>query len=358
MSLMPHDPFGLKPGCCLEPGADKKHPAIKVPRDYQPANSWPYHVEDGDSWLSLTGDNLEAAKELIKFNFNTNHPPYVNWYLRNYVGCTKRTADRFNYCFSSQDRKTHVTQRAGVVYFPNEPIKGGELEAGPIGGNAHNLRFQCHFYADSLLADEIEAILIAAESAVTGGAGHQMKKKLARWVRKTGKIAGKITSKVLGAIGAVYKCHGVLICDVVGVPEGMYAWTFGGYLAGKDIPFTGDGPQYSTNFGKEVRYNLNVLEPRREWAGKEVSFTLGRSSAAIRVHRALWGRISDDYRPFPTYETPNTDMTISMPLVGKGPIGLATTPPGLWMNLKPFGRLADISAADMLLKILSKEFEY
>jgi hypothetical protein len=352
------DPFALKPGCCVEPGTDKNHPAIKVHRDYQPLDSHPYYVTDDDNWLALTNNNLQAARKLIKFNFNTNHEPYVNWYLRHYVGCTRRTLDHKNYRFSTNDRHTGVSKRAGIVFFPNDPIFGDDTHAAPIGYNPQNLRFQSHFFADSLLADEIEAIAALAKGAVIGGATHQMEKKLADWLKTTLKWTGEIGSNILSAIGAIYKCYGVLLCDVVDADGSLYAWTFRGYLVGKDIPFTGDGPQYSTNFSEKVCYNLNVLEPRVEWNGKEISFTFSRTSAAIRVHRALWKRISPDYQPFPTYQTPNTDMTISMPLIVKGPLGLATTPPGLWMTLKPFGRLADLSASQLVLKIISKDFEF
>jgi hypothetical protein len=49
--------------------------------------------------------------DLIRFNFKTNNPDEVNWYLRRNVGCNVPTPDGFNWTFSS-------SASPGIIYLP------------------------------------------------------------------------------------------------------------------------------------------------------------------------------------------------------------------------------------------------
>lgn len=88
--------------------------------------SWPrsgrqYRVKDGDDWYRVARRHKVDVRALIRHNFGTTHPPTVNWYLREYVGCNKATRDGNNWMFSS-------SARPGIVYIPTPGGSGGGLE--------------------------------------------------------------------------------------------------------------------------------------------------------------------------------------------------------------------------------------
>ena len=94
-------------------------PAMEVGRQ-APARSVAYRVQDGDSWQSLATQWGVDVWSLINFNFRTYDPKVVNWYLQEYVGCVKPTADKRNWCFSS-------AAVPGIIYRPLEkpaPLPG------------------------------------------------------------------------------------------------------------------------------------------------------------------------------------------------------------------------------------------
>lgn len=95
---------------------------------FRPAGGSPYTVQDGDSWNSLAARWGVDAKKLVYFNFQTNDPAEVNWYLSHFTGCNKPTPDGYNWTFSS-------SAKPGVIYRP--PIQGDEevITAGPGGQN-------------------------------------------------------------------------------------------------------------------------------------------------------------------------------------------------------------------------------
>lgn len=92
-------------------------PASPVARDYRPAGGERYKVKDDDSWVALARKKGMGPWELIRYNYpglpsdEQRAAPEVNWYLQEYVGCTKLTADRKNYCFSS-------TSSPGQIWLP------------------------------------------------------------------------------------------------------------------------------------------------------------------------------------------------------------------------------------------------
>jgi hypothetical protein len=92
-----------------------RKPAKPVDRSYKPPGGIPYKVTDKDSWVTLAQRNGLDPWALIRFNYpnlpanNSEAALEVNWYLQEYVKCTKVTADGKNYMFSSS---------AGVVFLP------------------------------------------------------------------------------------------------------------------------------------------------------------------------------------------------------------------------------------------------
>jgi hypothetical protein len=94
-----------------------RRPASPVARDYRPAGGETRKVTDRDSWVSLAREKGMTPWELIRYNYpglpaNEHEAAReVNWYLQEYVGCTKLTADQKNYCFSS-------SANPGMVWLP------------------------------------------------------------------------------------------------------------------------------------------------------------------------------------------------------------------------------------------------
>jgi hypothetical protein len=89
---------------------NETEPKPRVPPDYAKAG-FPYQVKDGESWKSIAAVHELDVKYLIRFNFKTNVPEEVNWYLRHYVGCDQTTPDQHNYIFSS-------SAKPGIIYVP------------------------------------------------------------------------------------------------------------------------------------------------------------------------------------------------------------------------------------------------
>jgi hypothetical protein len=101
----------------------------KVPVAFPPANHLrAYQVRDGDNWWTLQKQfGLKDPWSLIRYNFRTDDPAEVNWYLREYVGCVLTTPDGKNYRFSS-------TAKPGLLYLPRHNFKHGRGGGGLGGG--------------------------------------------------------------------------------------------------------------------------------------------------------------------------------------------------------------------------------
>jgi LysM domain-containing protein len=70
-----------------------------------------HKVKKGESIDSLAKANGLTWQELSKFNWGTSVPDEINEHLRDEVGCTKRTADGYNYMFDESDDP-------GIVFIP------------------------------------------------------------------------------------------------------------------------------------------------------------------------------------------------------------------------------------------------
>jgi hypothetical protein len=103
----------------LPPHCEMKPPAPVGP-EYKPVDAVEYPVRDGDDWARVAA-GLMDAQSLIEFNFQTSNPAHVNWYLHNYVGCTRVSHDGCNFSFSSTDKRSTWTPRPGIVYVPGPP---------------------------------------------------------------------------------------------------------------------------------------------------------------------------------------------------------------------------------------------
>ena len=75
------------------------------------ANVKEHKVKKGESILSLAKANGMQWQELAIFNWGTSVPDEINVHLRDEVGCTKKTADGFNYMFDDSDDP-------GIMYIP------------------------------------------------------------------------------------------------------------------------------------------------------------------------------------------------------------------------------------------------
>jgi len=89
----------------------EKHPSNPLPRDYVPAGGIPYKVKTNDDLGSVARENGVPEHVLVMFNFATNDPAEINWYLRRNVGCVRATHDHKNWMFTSE-------ARPGIVYIP------------------------------------------------------------------------------------------------------------------------------------------------------------------------------------------------------------------------------------------------
>ena len=90
----------------------EKKPKALAPRKPQgPCFRYRVGRKKGESWVTIAEDFRLDPWRLIKFNFLTEDPDEVNWYLREYVGCKDMTQDRNNWKFSAR-------AEPGVIYVP------------------------------------------------------------------------------------------------------------------------------------------------------------------------------------------------------------------------------------------------
>jgi len=68
--------------------ANESEPDNPLPVDFVPEGSVETHrVSDGEDWASVAAQYNVKVDDLIYFNFHTNVPEEVNWYLRRNTGC-------------------------------------------------------------------------------------------------------------------------------------------------------------------------------------------------------------------------------------------------------------------------------
>lgn len=89
----------------------EKIPSNPLPRDYVPPHGIPYKVKTDDDLGSIARHHGVPEHVLVTFNFGTNDPAEINWYLRRNVGCLRATHDHKNWMFTSE-------ATPGIIYLP------------------------------------------------------------------------------------------------------------------------------------------------------------------------------------------------------------------------------------------------
>lgn len=121
-------------------------PASRAPWPPLPQNDsagrypepFPVSQDPKESFWTIAEKAGVDAKDLIRYNFLTNKPEEINWYLKNYVGCVNATADGKNYTFRGATYKPE--ENKGVIFVPRKaaikfdpaPIRVIRRKAGAI----------------------------------------------------------------------------------------------------------------------------------------------------------------------------------------------------------------------------------
>ncbi|MFN7937859.1 MAG: hypothetical protein U0R19_31305 [Bryobacteraceae bacterium] len=98
-------------------------PKPELPANYEPDDSAPIFVggfKGGlptDTWETVAAQYKMNVMELIKFNFKTNNPDEVNWYLKRRVGCRVPSGSGNNWTFRNAD--------PGRIFIPQLKIRFG-----------------------------------------------------------------------------------------------------------------------------------------------------------------------------------------------------------------------------------------
>jgi hypothetical protein len=102
--------------------ANESTPDNPLPVDFVPEGSVETHrVSDGEDWASVAAQYNVKVDDLIYFNFHTNIPEEVNWYLRRNTGCNVSNDGDLNWAFSS-------SADPGLIYIPPSEVIDMEPE--------------------------------------------------------------------------------------------------------------------------------------------------------------------------------------------------------------------------------------
>jgi len=107
--------------------ANEREPDDPLPANFEPEGFVEKHsVSDGEDWASVAAKYNVNVKDLIYFNFHTNIPEEVNWYLRRNTGCNVSKDGGRNWAFSS-------SADPGLIYIPpSEVIDMEPFEVPPV----------------------------------------------------------------------------------------------------------------------------------------------------------------------------------------------------------------------------------
>lgn len=102
--------------------ANESEPDNPLPVDFVPEGSVATHrVRDGEDWASVAAQYNVKVDDLIYFNFHTNVPEEVNWYLRRNTGCNVSDDGGLNWAFSS-------SADPGLIYIPPSEVADTKSE--------------------------------------------------------------------------------------------------------------------------------------------------------------------------------------------------------------------------------------
>ena len=106
--------------------ANESTPSDPLPEDFVPAGFVDKHrVADGEDWASVAKQYGVAVDALIYFNFHTNVPEEVNWYLLRNTGCDVSNDGGVNWAFSS-------SADPGIIYIPPAKVINMDPEDIPV----------------------------------------------------------------------------------------------------------------------------------------------------------------------------------------------------------------------------------
>jgi hypothetical protein len=138
--------------------ANESEPDNPLPVDFVPEGSVETHrVSDGEDWASVAAQYNVKVDDLIYFNFHTNVPEEVNWYLRRNVGCNVSNDDGLNWAFSS-------SADPGLIYIPASEVTEKEAEdvtpvaTGDTAANDSALRLTFSYNRESVTLDSIQTL--------------------------------------------------------------------------------------------------------------------------------------------------------------------------------------------------------
>jgi len=112
-----------KPPSCYDPSIEAE-PSPDRYKSHHPLNAVGFKVRSGDNLASLAQLAGMSAKALVEYNFLTTNSKTVNWYLRNYLGCSVPSPDRKSYSFSGNDNP-------GILEFPPQAFQKLIAAVGP-----------------------------------------------------------------------------------------------------------------------------------------------------------------------------------------------------------------------------------
>ena len=246
--------------------AIEKKPATLVPKDFQPPNSNPYRVRNGDSWGSVARQHSMGTWDLIRFNLKTSNPAEVNWYLNHYIGCNKQTRDRKNYIFSS-------SANPGIVYVPMKIIRVPPTEIeGKIPKTWDTISF---------------------------------------WFRG---VQGSISLwKILG----YKKLRGDLGMRINGSASDWYAWQLSASLGTGSVPIKGSPPVSVGSIATtehSFKYDKKLFDPRTDWKKRGVFVKIAGQTLWITIKNALPRSPAAGYEPIKGHTT--RDLTLKLTMDG------------------------------------------
>ena len=177
----------------------ERRPLHVVPRDFTPPGSNANKVTDGDSWATLAQRcGLSDAWSLVYFNFQTRSAAETNWYLRNSVGCVRKTKDGLNWIFSADANPglIHMPKHVGLLHVGPESARAADAPPKSIAcATGTNTRFRLvNKNTGTLLIytdlDEGEALLSEDRIILTGTSGYHTDKIIReQFVRQDATVA-------------------------------------------------------------------------------------------------------------------------------------------------------------------------
>ncbi|MFH1748441.1 MAG: hypothetical protein ABIG44_15515 [Planctomycetota bacterium] len=127
-----------------------------------------HKVHTGETLESLAASAEMTWQELALFNWDTSSPAKINEHLYDDIGCTKKTADGYNYVFDDTDHP-------GIVYIPRE-----FSEEGLAVDQTHTLRVKKRDGFRVILQNEQELRVPEAEFEATLADGSKRRGRIGR----------------------------------------------------------------------------------------------------------------------------------------------------------------------------------